>query len=70
MKKIIYLVFVILFSLCLIGCNQSSEEGKKVEVKLGIDLIDENLDLFYGKRVGLITNPTGVNNCKSYDNNL
>lgn len=30
-------------------------------VLLGIDLIDENLDLFKGKRVGLITNPTGIN---------
>ena len=28
---------------------------------LGIDRIDEYLDLFKGKRVGLITNPTGVN---------
>ena len=30
-------------------------------VLLGTDLIDENLDLFKGKRVGLITNPTGIN---------
>lgn len=30
-------------------------------MKLGIDQIDQNLDLFTGKRVGLITNPTGVN---------
>jgi len=29
--------------------------------KLGIDRIDEYLHLFEGKRVGLITNPTGVN---------
>ncbi len=34
---------------------------EKVEVKLGIDLIDKNLALFEGKKVGLITNPTGVN---------
>ena len=33
----------------------------KVEVKLGIDLIDDNLEIFKGKRVGLITNATGVN---------
>lgn len=33
----------------------------KVEVKLGIDLIDDNLEIFTGKRVGLITNATGVN---------
>ena len=31
------------------------------KVYLGIDLIDENLDIFEGKRVGLITNPTGIN---------
>lgn len=30
-------------------------------MKLGIDLIDNNLEIFKGKRVGLITNPTGIN---------
>ena len=30
-------------------------------MKLGIDLIDQHLDFFKGKRVGLITNTTGVN---------
>lgn len=30
-------------------------------VKTGIDLIENNLELFRNKRVGLITNPTGVN---------
>ncbi len=35
-------------------------------MKLGIDKIDENLGLFENKRIGLITNPTGVNsNLKS-----
>ena len=29
-------------------------------IKLGIDLINNNLDLFKNKRVGLITNPTGI----------
>ena len=28
--------------------------------KLGIDNIDKNMDIFRGKRVGLITNPTGL----------
>ena len=37
----------------------SKEELHKIS--LGIDLIDENLDIFEGKRVGLITNQTGVN---------
>ena len=30
-------------------------------MKLGIDLIDQNLSIFKNKRVGLITNPTGIN---------
>ena len=30
-------------------------------MKLGIDNIDKYLDFFKGKRVGLITNPTGIN---------
>lgn len=30
-------------------------------MKLGIDCIDKYLDIFEGKRVGLITNPTGIN---------
>ena len=30
-------------------------------IKLGIDNIDKELDYFKGKRVGLITNPTGIN---------
>ena len=32
-----------------------------IKVKLGIDNIDENIFLFQGKRVGLITNNTGYN---------
>ena len=30
-------------------------------MKLGIDCIDKYLNYFEGKRVGLITNPTGIN---------
>lgn len=30
-------------------------------MKLGIDQIDKYMYLFEGKKVGLITNPTGVN---------
>ena len=43
-------------------CKDYCEEntGKK-KIYLGIDLIDQNLSLFKDKRVGLITNPTGVN---------
>ena len=67
MKRIVTLFFILLFSLCIIGCNTPQpdngikDENKKVEVKLGIDLIEENLDIFKDKKVGLITNPTGVN---------
>ena len=43
-------------------CEKCPEQTNKlVEVKLGIDLIDKNLSIFEGKKVGLITNPTGVN---------
>lgn len=31
------------------------------KVKLGIDTIDDNLEIFKGKKIGLITNPTGLN---------
>ena len=41
--------------------NNLNCDCEKKEVYLGIDLIDENLSIFDGKRVGLITNPTGVN---------
>ena len=63
MKKIFYLLFLMILSFGLVGCQQPTveDENKKVEVKLGIDLIEENTDIFLGKRVGLITNPTGVN---------
>ena len=48
--------------------NNNTQDPPKVDPKeekqkvyLGIDLIDENLDIFKGKRVGLITNATGIN---------
>ena len=35
-------------------------------IKLGIDNLDKELEFFKGKRVGLITNPTGINSeCRS-----
>ena len=47
-------------------CNEINEETckeytEKRKVYLGIDLIDENLNIFENKKVGLITNPTGIN---------
>lgn len=63
MKKIFCLLFLMIVSFGLVGCQQPTveDENKKAEVKLGIDLIEENTNIFLGKRVGLITNPTGVN---------
>ena len=43
-----------------ISISEQIELARKLEY-LGIDLIDQNLSLFKDKRVGLITNPTGVN---------
>ncbi|MBS5939727.1 exo-beta-N-acetylmuramidase NamZ domain-containing protein [Clostridium sp.] len=34
--------------------------SSNAQVKLGIDNLDENLTIFEGKRVGLITNPSGM----------
>ncbi|CQR70986.1 hypothetical protein SOV_44960 [Sporomusa ovata DSM 2662] len=39
----------------------SSSQPEKTRVKLGIDNVDQHLALFAGKRVGLITNATGMN---------
>lgn len=53
MKKLIVLVLVTVFaatSICLAA-----------NIKLGVDNVDDYIQLFAGKRVGLITNPTGVN---------
>lgn len=43
------------------GENNGKGKGKKKEFQLGVEvLLDEQKDLIEGKRVGLITNPTGV----------
>lgn len=41
--------------------DPDEDPDKEIIVKLGIDNVDDYLDLFNGKRVGLITNPTGIN---------
>lgn len=60
MKKI----FLATLLLCLLLGNLAYANGKKVvantEVILGIERISEYKELFAGKRVGLITNATGV----------
>lgn len=50
----------LIFALC-IGCN-SSKAQQDATVKTGIEvLVENNFELLQGKRVGLITNATGVN---------
>ena len=59
MKKILLL--------CLLCTLCSMAQAKKIKVKTGIEVLKEqNFKCLEGKRVGLITNPTGVdNNMKS-----
>lgn len=62
----IILVVVVLLTLPLFGsgCARSQPApapALREPVRLGIDNIDKHLDLFAGKRVGLITNATGIN---------
>lgn len=62
MKKCISLVLILFISFIFSGCNSEKNNIiRKVNVRLGIDLVDENIEIFKDKRVGLITNPTGVN---------
>lgn len=57
----------ILTSLLVIALIAGSSYAQKPKVKTGIDVLKErNFDVLKGKRVGLITNPTGVDqNLKS-----
>jgi uncharacterized protein YbbC (DUF1343 family) len=56
--------FFLLFFFLLVGCHDASKNGSltaPTPVKLGVEvLFEKHLDLLRGKRVGLITNPTGV----------
>jgi len=56
-----------LFLLCLVCALCGMTQAKKIRVKTGIEVLKEqNFKYLEGKRVGLITNPTGVdNNMKS-----
>ncbi len=67
MKKMVFLLttfILILSSLTAVLANKDEAKGKengKNEFQLGIEvLLNEQKDLLEGKRVGLITNPTGV----------
>lgn len=64
MKRILVKLTLFLLTVFIIsGCAliPVDIDGGKKGVTPGIDLINENLDLFKNKRVGLITNPTGIN---------
>ena len=55
MKK--YIVLVLLGMFCL------EVQAQKIRIKTGIEVLKEqNFKCLEGKRVGLITNPTGVDN--------
>jgi len=52
-----------LFTLCLAGLFVGSISAQKIRIKTGIEVLKEqNFKILEGKRVGLITNPTGVDN--------
>lgn len=58
MKKTTLFLTVLFLAVLAAGCTAQNAP----QVKLGIDVLEENgFDILKGKRVGLITNPTGVN---------
>ncbi|MBN2090876.1 DUF1343 domain-containing protein [candidate division KSB1 bacterium] len=67
MNRLCYHYFIVIFILsCMFfqfGCGANSNgNSTPAKIKLGIDvLLEKKLDLISGKKVGLITNPTGVN---------
>lgn len=66
-KRLSSIFLLALFLSTATGCSaapapikQAGEQPVPVKVRLGIDNIDKHLDVFQGKRVGLITNQTGM----------
>lgn len=57
---VLFLVTVVLLAAVPSGYAKTPN-AEKAKVKLGIDNIDNHLSSFAGKRVGLITNATGMN---------
>jgi uncharacterized protein YbbC (DUF1343 family) len=52
-----------LFTLSLVGLLAVNVSAQKIRIKTGIEVLKEqNFKILEGKRVGLITNPTGVDN--------
>lgn len=55
----VLLTLVLIFTMC-VGCSYQKASNNNETVKLGIDNLENNLDVFGDLRVGLITNATGV----------
>jgi len=52
-----------LFTLSLVGLLTVNVSAQKIRIKTGLEVLKEqNFKILEGKRVGLITNPTGVDN--------
>nr|WP_321374753.1 DUF1343 domain-containing protein [uncultured Bacteroides sp.] len=52
-----------LFTLSLVGLLAVNVSAQKIRIKTGVEVLKEqNFKILEGKRVGLITNPTGVDN--------
>lgn len=52
-----------LYTLLLLGCLFTPIQAQKIKIKTGIEVLkDQNFKILEGKRIGLITNPTGVDN--------
>ena len=49
--------------LCLLCVLCGTSQAQKIRIKTGIEVLkDQNFKCLEGKRIGLITNPTGVDN--------
>lgn len=60
MKKLMLLAFIL--TACT-GMKEQEVNAQKIKIKTGIEVLkSQNFKVLEGKRVGLITNPTGVDN--------
>ena len=66
-RKISFILFLLVFTFSALACAKKAPENtnttkkpEKTIVKTGIERIDEYSKLFEGKRIGLITNATGI----------
>lgn len=60
MKKLMLLAFIL--TACT-GMKEQEVNAQKIKIKTGIEVLkSQNFKILEGKRVGLITNPTGVDN--------